>query len=220
LSPSTRISKAQNCTSSTIQGYRSVAALGDQADAGPVAFQPKAIPVVFHFVPIRVVRNSGEFGGDAELKGHAAKMVRRLTWPKVNKEAIGRKRNLRKKRSRQSQLPRVKRARRRGGSRRRGRAKRNSTSGSLRRPVFSCRYLLGSKSARCFSPGSNTPCRVKRPPKSMRPFMETSVGAQGRHRGIYRNVLRCGRSRGARGQAKASSWNRYCGFYLLAKAAV
>ena len=42
---------------------------------------------------------------------------RRLTWPEANKEAIGRGRSLRKKRSRQSPPPQAKRARRRDGSR-------------------------------------------------------------------------------------------------------
>ena len=50
---------------------------------------------------------------------------RRLTWPEANKEAIGRRGSLRKKRSRRSPLPQAKRARRRDGSRTSRPAKRN-----------------------------------------------------------------------------------------------
>ena len=50
---------------------------------------------------------------------------RRLTWLEANKEAIGRRRSLRKKRSRQSPLPQAKRVRRRDGSRTSRPAKRN-----------------------------------------------------------------------------------------------
>jgi hypothetical protein len=59
---------------------------------------------------------------------------RRRTWPKANREAIEKRRNLRKKRSRQSPLRQAKKAQPRDGSQRQDRAK-NKMSRSLWRVV-------------------------------------------------------------------------------------